>query len=172
MIFVTVGTQLPFDRLMKAVESWAIRNKRDDVFAQIGPDRAYRPRHIKWANFISAPECRRRIEEADLIVSHAGMGTIISALELGKPLIVMPRSHELHEHRNNHQFATVAHLGARATVRVATNAEALAKDLDEMANWGASKPIAPSASPQLLSAIRFFVNSGADLATDPVLATE
>ena len=94
------------------------------------------------------------------------------ALELGKPLIVMPRSHEFREHRNNHQFAIVAHLGARATVRVATDAEALAKDLDEMASWGVSKPIAPSASPQLLNAIRFFVNSGADLVTDPVLATE
>ncbi|HEY8747441.1 MAG TPA: glycosyltransferase [Tepidisphaeraceae bacterium] len=159
MIFVTVGTQLPFDRLIQTVERWAIRCGRNDVFAQIAPASAYQPKSIQWGHFLTASDCRRRIEEADLIVSHAGMGTIISGLELGKRLIVMPRRCDLHEHRNNHQFATVARLGGRVAVAVANDADALERSLDEMAVATAADPISKSASPQLLNAIRFFVNS-------------
>jgi len=174
MIFVTVGTQLPFDRLIKAVDEWAARNNRNDVFAQIGPEHAYRPRHIQFAHFIAAPECRRWVERADIIVSHAGMGTIISALELGKPLIVMPRRCELHEHRNDHQVATVERLGSRATVRVANDAASLVQGLDEMTRWKAGRPITKTASPQLLNAIRLFVNNrGSELPVgEQILATE
>ena len=174
MIFVTVGTQLPFDRLIKAVDQWAARNNRSDVFAQIGPENAYRPRHIQWAHFVAAPECRRWVERADLVVSHAGMGTIISALELGKPLIVMPRRCDLHEHRNDHQSATVARLGARASVKVALDSDSLEKSLDELANLKTTQPITRSASPQLLHAIRRFINNpGVELpAGERVLATE
>jgi len=174
MIFVTVGTQLPFDRLIRAVDEWSARNNRNDVFAQIGPQTAYRPRHIQWSHFVAAPECRRWVERADLIISHAGMGTIISALELGKPLIVMPRRSDLHEHRNDHQFATVERLGERANVKVAYEASALEQSLNEMATWKASKPITKTASPQLLHAIRRFINRpGVELPVgEQILATE
>ena len=37
MIFVTVGTQLAFDRMIKAVDEWAGARGRTDVFAQVGP---------------------------------------------------------------------------------------------------------------------------------------
>ena len=50
MIFVTVGTQLPFDRLIRAVDNWAKAAGRRDVFAQIGPA-SYRPLHIDSADF-------------------------------------------------------------------------------------------------------------------------
>ena len=40
---------------------------------------------------MSPEEYQRRFAEADLIVGHAGMGTIIAALELGKPLLMLPR---------------------------------------------------------------------------------
>ncbi len=174
MIFVTVGTQLPFDRLIKAVDEWAARNDRNDVFAQIGPENAYRPRHIQWTHFVAAPECRRWVERADVVVSHAGMGTIISALELGKPLIVMPRRCDLHEHRNDHQFATVARLGTRTSVKVAQDADSLELGLNELVKSKATQPITKTASPQLLHTIRQFINGrGAELPVgEQVLATE
>ena len=54
MIFVTVGTQLAFDRLIGAVDAWAARTPGSDVFAQTGPG-TYTPRHIEYAAFISPP---------------------------------------------------------------------------------------------------------------------
>ena len=73
MIFVTVGTDMPFDRLLKVVDSWAAETGRNDVFAQIG-EGGWEPRHIKFANFLQPPEFVERFKSARVIVSHAGHG--------------------------------------------------------------------------------------------------
>jgi UDP-N-acetylglucosamine transferase subunit ALG13 len=90
VIFVTVGTQLPFDRMVAAVDAWAALAPGQQVFAQIGPT-DLRPRHIDHRAFVSPAECHELMLAADAIVAHAGMGTILRALELGKPLLVLPR---------------------------------------------------------------------------------
>lgn len=109
MIFVTVGGQLPFDRLVRTVDDWAEERGRDDVFAQIGASDDP-PGHIPWERFLSPTDFRAKAREADVIIAHAGMGSILTALELGKPIVVMPRRAHLGEHRNDHQWATMNHL--------------------------------------------------------------
>lgn len=104
MIYVTVGTQLPFDRLVKIVEEWATAN-RVPMVAQVGPSKL----SFTWADarpFFSPIEAHNHLKGADFVVGHAGMGTILSALELGRPLIIFPRRFALGEHRNDHQMAT------------------------------------------------------------------
>ena len=76
MIFVTVGTQLPFDRLVKAVDAWAGGNRETAAFAQIGSS-AYKPAHMEWAAYLPADAFRRKLEAASLIVSHAGIGNLL-----------------------------------------------------------------------------------------------
>ena len=115
MIFVTVGTQLPFDRLVAAVDRWAAAHPGRRVLAQVGPS-ALRPAHIEYQAFLSPAECRERMLAADAIVAHAGMGTILGALEMGRPLLVMPRRAALGEHRNDHQLATAKWLHGRVGV--------------------------------------------------------
>ena len=83
MIFVTVGAQMPFDRLVQAVDEWAGARSRSDVFAQIGSE-GIPPSNIEFTRFLEAAEFKRRIREADVVISHAGMGTILSALEAGR----------------------------------------------------------------------------------------
>ena len=61
MIFVTVGTQVHFDRLIRTVDEWAGVRGRSDVFAQIGPSN-YRAQHIQTKPFIDPTEFRKRIE--------------------------------------------------------------------------------------------------------------
>jgi UDP-N-acetylglucosamine transferase subunit ALG13 len=156
VIYVTVGTQLPFDRLIEAVDAWAGATGAQDVFAQIGPG-TYRPRHVAYAPFVSPEESRERMQAADAIVAHAGMGTIISALELGKPLLVMPRQAALGEHRNDHQIATAERFGALGRVSVAPDAAALAEKLDELGALNAHERISPYASDRLLSALSTFI---------------
>jgi UDP-N-acetylglucosamine transferase subunit ALG13 len=104
LIFVTVGEQLPFDRLIKAVDDCALRVE-GDFFAQIGRS-SFQPQNICYKKFIDPLEFNRRFTEADVVIGHAGMGTIISAFELGTPVIIMPRQATLGEHRNDHQLAT------------------------------------------------------------------
>ena len=101
MIFVAVGTQFPFDRLIENMDEWAANNN-EKVVAQIA-EGEYMPRNIKWQRFLDAKQYNQHIKDASVFVSHAGMGNIISARNQGTPIIVMNRQFELGEHRNNHQ---------------------------------------------------------------------
>jgi UDP-N-acetylglucosamine transferase subunit ALG13 len=161
MIFVTVGTQLPFDRMIRAVDDWAGRNERADVFAQVGPSN-YVPRHIRVAQFISAGQFRDHVSRAQVIIAHAGMGSIITALELGKPIIVMPRRIELGEHRNDHQLATARRFLAQGRVIVAFDEAHLEEKLNSLRRMTAAAPISREASPRLLAAIKAFVAGHSD----------
>jgi UDP-N-acetylglucosamine transferase subunit ALG13 len=155
VIFVTVGTQLAFDRLVGAVDRWAATSGHE-VFAQIGPSTAT-PEHIAYQDFVDPAECRARMREADAIVAHAGMGTILSALELGKPLVVLPRSAALGEHRNEHQLATARRFAALGSVSVAFDEHELVERLDRLDGLAAGARISPHASDSLVRAVRAFI---------------
>lgn len=129
MIFVTVGTQLPFERLVKAMDAWAASHPGREVVMQPG-DTAYRPQHCKFVAHTQPDEWERLFNRAELIVSHAGMGTILKSLDRGKPLIVMPRLAALGEHRNDHQVATVERFRDFGNMRVVNDTAELESALD------------------------------------------
>lgn len=158
MIFVTVGTQLPFDRLVRAVDDWAGTAGSPAVFAQIG-DSLYRPAHMEWAQYLEADQFRRRIAAARLIVSHAGMGNLFAALAAQKPLLVMPRRAALNEIRNDHQIATAKWLRQLPGVTVVDDCAGLAAALRH-GEWQAPGAVREAASPELLAAIREFIDAG------------
>lgn len=111
MIFLTVGTLFPFDRLVRAIDAAVGEGLiEDEIFAQVG-ENSYKPR-----NFESLPSLKKDLfdkyfTEASFIISHAGMGTITMALSHNKPLLVMPRLKHYKEHVNDHQVATARKLG-------------------------------------------------------------
>jgi UDP-N-acetylglucosamine transferase subunit ALG13 len=157
VIFVAVGTQLPFDRLVKAVDQWAGTHHRKDVFAQIGPSH-YRPVHLEWREFVDAHEFKQRVAAAEVVVAHAGMGSIITALELGKTIIVMPRRADLNEHRNDHQLATARQFQAQGRISVAFDEAELTARLEALDQIKAPPPCATTASPELLQTLRDFLS--------------
>ncbi len=156
VIFLTVGTQLPFDRLVRALDEWAGRAGRTDVVAQTGPTQ-YAPRHLRHQAFVAPSEFARLTSEAELVVSHAGMGTILSALGTGTPILVMPRLASLGEHRNDHQLATARRLQELGRIRVAMNETELAALLDVTDTVSGGKRIGPYASDQLLARLQRFI---------------
>jgi len=129
VILLSVGTQLPFDRLVGAVDRWAEARGRDDVVAQIGPT-TYRPRALQAFAHADHDRFRELQAECALMVSHAGTGSIIAAMELGKPIIIMPRDHRRGEHRNGHQLATLREFGTRQGVYPAEDEATLVDLLD------------------------------------------
>lgn len=156
MILVTVGTELPFDRLVKAVDRWAATRDRSDIFAQIG-EGAWEPAHFPFRDFIEPDEFAERLRSADLIVAHAGMGTILSALHYGKPLLVMPRRAGLGEQRNDHQLATAERLLEMGKINVAFDEQELMHKLDRVEELAAGTRIGPAAGEELLTALRQFI---------------
>lgn len=157
MIFVTVGAQMPFDRLIKAVDQWAHERGREDVFAQIGLTN-YRPENIQWTAFLSTEEFNQRYKAASVIIAHAGTGSIITALQLGKPILIVPRRASLRETRNDHQVATAEQFRRFDSVVVALDEKELITRLEGIDNMHGCQLIEPCASPELVSAIRKFID--------------
>ena len=104
MIFMTVGTQFPFDRLVQAVDEVIGENGfNEKIFAQIGTT-SYCPKNFESASEFEKSLFDKYFNEASGIISHAGMGTITMAREKKKPLLVMPRLRKYGEVVNNHQL--------------------------------------------------------------------
>ncbi len=156
MILVTVGTDSPFDRLVKAVDSWCADNSDEEVFAQIGKTNM-KPINFPFCNFMKPPEFKRVIKGADFVISHAGMGTILTSLQYQKPLLVMPRIAELGEHRNEHQLATAKYLKLLDRVNVADDVPMLITMLDRLKNLPTKGKIGPYASISLTKRLRDFI---------------
>ena len=129
MIFVTVGTQLPFERLVRAIDEWAGNNKDKTVFIQLGQT-SFRPRHCEFSAYTDPAHWERLFQESELIVSHSGMGTILKSIEYDKPLILIPRLASMGEHRNDHQVATVSKLDNYLNIKVVKEIADLPHALD------------------------------------------
>lgn len=155
MILLTVGTQLPFDRLVEAMDQYA-SNTFIEIIAQIGHGN-YIPRNFKYECFFSSEQMRQFYEKASLIVSHAGMGTIISALTNKKPILVLPREAAFKEHRNDHQLATAKSFTEKGYIQAAFSTE----ELHRLLKKGVTPytgDIGEFASPALLDFIKGFIN--------------
>ncbi len=105
MIFVTVGSRnYPFNRLFKKIdELYEDGTLTDMMFAQVGIS-TYKPKHYNYKDFISQQEFMKKIEEADIVVSHGASGSIMKALNAGKKVIVVTRLEKYGEHINDHQI--------------------------------------------------------------------
>lgn len=105
MILVTVGTQFPFDRLVSIIDNHA-ESSPMAIHAQIG-ETDYQAKNIKADKFMEPDELDALMDESKVVISHAGMGTIIKCINLRKPVILFPRLSKLGEHRNDHQLDTI-----------------------------------------------------------------
>jgi UDP-N-acetylglucosamine transferase subunit ALG13 len=173
MIFATVGTQLPFDRLLSGLDGWAATNPDISVLAQTGRT-ARRFRHLETVRALDQGAFRARLSEARLVVAHAGMGSVLSAVELGRPVILMPRLARFGEHRNDHQRDTAAEMARLPNVTVVPDGAALHAALDRARARGfapgADRVAASPASEALLAALRDFVwgDDGPSVAASPL----
>ncbi len=103
MIFVTVGNHFQgFDRLLKKVDEIASKIPHE-IFVQKGYTN-YIPRNTKYFDFVPIQEAMQYIRTSRLVISHAGIGTIILCKEYGIPLILFPRRKKYGEHGTDHQL--------------------------------------------------------------------
>jgi UDP-N-acetylglucosamine transferase subunit ALG13 len=131
MIFVTVGSQLPFDRLIAAVDDWAAGRPGVEVLGQVGAT-ASPPKSFASVSMMSPEEYWQRFAAADLIIGHAGMGTIIAALEHNKPLLMLPRLGRLRESRNDNQVGTARHFRSFSLFEVVESESEVPARIDHM----------------------------------------
>jgi UDP-N-acetylglucosamine transferase subunit ALG13 len=107
VIFATVGTHAqPFGRFLQGL---ALLD--DDVIVQYGhndPPSGFR----EAAAFMPFSVLNEHMRAADVVVTHAGVGSVLCAREAGHVPVVVPRLHRYDEHVDDHQLELVAALGA------------------------------------------------------------
>ena len=104
MILVTLGTQKEaFTRLFDSIENSKINDK---IIVQAGYNK-YNSKKMELFDFIPYDEMQKLIDEADLIITHGGTGSIIMPLKKGKKIIAMPRLSKYLEHVDDHQTQIV-----------------------------------------------------------------
>ena len=105
MILVLLGTQNnSFHRLLEEVEKNIEDGTiKEEVIVQAGYTK-YITHKMRIIDLMSQKQLNEFQDEADLIITHGGVGSIISSIEKGKKVIAVPRLHEYGEHVNNHQL--------------------------------------------------------------------
>lgn len=106
MILVTLGTQdQKFYRLLDALENSKVKDK---IIVQAGGSSDYQSKKMEIFRFIDYKEMEKYIDEADLIITHGGTGSIIMPLQKGKKVIACARLEKYGEHINDHQKELVS----------------------------------------------------------------
>ena len=109
MILVTLGTQdKTFVRLLDEIDK--LINKgiiQDKVIVQAGFTK-YSSDNMEIFDLIPQDEFNNLMSKADLVITHGGVGNIISALEKNKKVIAVPRLAKYGEHINDHQTQIIA----------------------------------------------------------------
>lgn len=103
MIFVTVGNHFQgFDRLIKKIDEIA-SSIPDQIAIQKGYSK-YIPRNVRYFDFVPMDEAMEYIRNSRLVISHAGIGTILLCRKYGVPMIIIPRRKKYGEHGTDHQI--------------------------------------------------------------------
>jgi beta-1,4-N-acetylglucosaminyltransferase len=124
VILVTVGMHTDgFPRLIKEMDRVAAQID-EEVVMQIGAT-PYRPTAARWFSFTTQAEMKALSEQARVIVSHAGSGSILTTLQYNKPLIIMPRLQKYGEHVDDHQLELAKALSEMGALLVASDSAEL-----------------------------------------------
>ena len=135
MILVMLGTQNnSFHRLLEKIEKLLDEGKiKEEVIIQAGYTK-YQPQNekMKILDFVPKEELEKLQEKASFIITHGGVGSIITSLEKGKKVIAVPRLHEYGEHVNNHQKEIVEKFNKNGNIIGIKSVEELEQALEKI----------------------------------------
>jgi len=126
---------MPFDRLILSMDKWAHEHAEQDVLAQIGGG-TYLPQKMRWTRMLPPSKFHEVVRNASIMVAHAGMGSFFVAMEMQKPIVMLPRIAAKGEHTTDHQLHTVQWLREKPGVYVAMTEDELALAIDKASNEG------------------------------------
>ena len=140
MILVLLGTQNnSFHRLLEEIEK-NIENENitEEVVVQAGYTKfepSTKKQQMKIFNTVPKDELEQMIENANIVISHGGVGSMITANQKGKKVIAVPRYKMYHEHVNDHQIKTIEIFGKRGYVLPIKNIQDLGQALKDVKDF-------------------------------------
>ena len=133
MILVLLGTQHnEFVRLLRKVEECKINGViQDEIIVQAGFTK-YETNNMKVFDMISKEDLEEYVDKSDIIITHAGIGSITMALKKNKKIIAVPRLHKFNEHVNDHQKEIVKAFNEKGYLIGIQDVDELPKALEQI----------------------------------------
>ncbi len=136
MILVTLGTQKePFTRLLDYIEKSKIKEK---IIVQAGHTK-YSSKKMEIFEFIDYDKMNKYIDDASVVITHAGTGSVLMPLKKGKKVIVCSRLAKYHEHVDDHQEELAEMFRESGYVLELTESNDLDVLMKEIKNWKVKK---------------------------------
>ena len=141
MILIALGTQdKPFYRLLQAVQK-QIDNKKikDKIIVQAGCSSDFKSNDMEIFDLIPIDEFDKLIEECDVLITHGGVGTIITGLKNNKKVIAAARLEKYGEHVNDHQLQIIENFTNAGYILSLNNFDELDKVLKNIKSFKPKK---------------------------------
>lgn len=140
MILVLLGTQNnSFHRLLEEIDrNIENGNIKEEVVVQAGYTKYQsltKKKKMKIFDTIPKKELEKLIEKANLVISHGGVGSMVTANQKGKKVIAVPRYKKYNEHVNDHQIETIRIFEKKGYVMLAENVQDLSQALEKAKNF-------------------------------------
>jgi beta-1,4-N-acetylglucosaminyltransferase len=153
LILVIVGLMYGFENLVREMDEIA-GSIEEEVVIQIGKT-SYEPKNAKYFRFVSKNEIAELYDSARVVVCHAGVGSILTALEHNKPVIAVPRKKNSGEHIDDHQLEIARKLESEGNISVVYDVGELKKAL---ANVSVRFSVKAETDKRLEKALKEYIN--------------
>ena len=170
LILVTLGTQdKKFTRLLEAVQK-QINNKKikDRVVVQAGCTTDFKSNDMEIFDLIPMDEINTLISECDLLITHGGVGSIITGLKNTKKVIAAARLKEYEEHENDHQLQIIENFSNEGYILSLNDFEKLDVVLEEAKKLGIHRVLMCCDKENIASA-KSIINNGGILENEVVV---
>ena len=161
MILVLLGTQNnSFHRLLEEIDR-LIEKKiiKEEVVVQAGYTK-YESKNMKIFDLIPQEELEEYQEKANLIITHGGVGSIITSIKKKKKVIAVPRLHEYQEHVNNHQRQIIEDYGKKGYILGIDGVEKLESALGKVETYKFKEYIeSENGNKKMLDIIQNFIDN-------------
>lgn len=157
MILVTLGTQdKSFKRLLDAVENEVRKGViKEPIIVQAGCTK-YKSKYMKIFDFIPTDEFDKLINKCDILITHGGVGTIVSGIKKGKIVIAAPRLKKFKEHTNDHQLQIINNLSKTGYILGLNDLTKLGEVIEQSRNFIPPKYV--SNTENIIKTINDYIN--------------
>ncbi len=141
MILVTLGTQdKQFYRILEALEDKLDKHLIDDeVVVQAGCSADFKSKYMKIFDLIPMDEFDEMIKKCDLLITHGGVGSIITGLKNNKKVIAAARLSKYNEHVNDHQLQIIDNFSKEGYILKLDNFDDIDKLIKESSKFKPKK---------------------------------
>ena len=158
MIFVMLGTQNnSFHRLLEEVQKNIDNgNINEEVVVQKGYTK-FESKDMTLFDEISQDKFNKLIDKADLIITHGGVGSIITSITKGKKVIAVPRLQKYGEHVNDHQLDIIESFNEKGYIIGLHEVSELGNALKKVKNFKPQKYVKNTGN--IISIIENFIDN-------------